>query len=222
MLTPIRQSSSENRAPVIAPAANQSLGQSDFLKLLTTQLVNQSPLNPMDNEAFMGQMAQFSTVSGISEMNATLKQLTARFGSGQFSAASSMIGKSALVSGGDITLTAGQTVSGSLDVPENTSSVVISVTDSSGRAVRRMTFNTPAIGAARFGWDGRDDLGKPVGDGQYTVAALAHASGRNLTITPSLRQTIVAARMPEGAAEPVLQLANGQSIAFSALREIAQ
>lgn len=59
------------------PERKQSLGQSEFLTLLTTQLKNQDPLSPMDNEAFVAQLAQFATVSGITEMNGSLAALTA-------------------------------------------------------------------------------------------------------------------------------------------------
>ena len=55
--------------------ARQTLGQEDFLTLLVTQLRNQDPLNPLDNEAFVAQLAQFSTVSGITEMSATLGRM---------------------------------------------------------------------------------------------------------------------------------------------------
>lgn len=58
-------------------AGNQQLGQQDFLTLLTTQLKNQDPLSPLDNEAFVAQLAQFSTVSGITEMNASISALHA-------------------------------------------------------------------------------------------------------------------------------------------------
>lgn len=55
--------------------ARQTLGQEDFLTLLVTQLKNQDPLNPLDNEAFVAQLAQFSTVSGITEVGSTLGRL---------------------------------------------------------------------------------------------------------------------------------------------------
>lgn len=58
-----------------AGTASQSLGQGEFLTLLTTQLRNQDPLSPMDNEAFVAQLAQFATVSGITEMNGSLAAL---------------------------------------------------------------------------------------------------------------------------------------------------
>lgn len=63
------------RGAQVQSAGSMSLGQEDFLTLLVTQLKNQDPLSPLDNEAFVAQLAQFSTVSGITEMNQSLKTL---------------------------------------------------------------------------------------------------------------------------------------------------
>ncbi len=71
----------------------QSLGQDDFLQLLTTQLKNQDPLSPMDNEAFVAQLAQFSTVSGITEMNKSLSTLAQLAGSDRTAAAPAWLGR---------------------------------------------------------------------------------------------------------------------------------
>ena len=60
------------------PPAQQSLGQADFIRLLTTQLKQQDPTDPVDNKEMIAQMAQFSSLSGIEQMNATLKDIAAR------------------------------------------------------------------------------------------------------------------------------------------------
>lgn len=74
-------------------AQRQSLGQDDFLQLLTTQLKNQDPLSPMDNEAFVAQLAQFSTVSGITEMNKSLSTLAQLAGSDSRATAPQWLGR---------------------------------------------------------------------------------------------------------------------------------
>ena len=56
------------KTPDNTPKTPKSLGQEDFLKLMTTQLQNQDPFAPMENGEFIAQMAQFSTVTGITEM----------------------------------------------------------------------------------------------------------------------------------------------------------
>lgn len=68
-------------APAAASASSSrdKLDQGDFLRLLTTQLKLQDPTDPVDNKEMLGQMAQFSSLSGITEMNATLRGIAARF-----------------------------------------------------------------------------------------------------------------------------------------------
>ena len=56
-------------------SAQRQLGQNDFLRLMTTQLSAQDPFDPVDNQAMVAQMAQFSSVTGISEMNISLQSI---------------------------------------------------------------------------------------------------------------------------------------------------
>lgn len=79
---------------------NSSLGQADFLTLLTTQLKNQDPLSPLDNAAFVAQLAQFSTVSGITEMNASLGAMATLAEADTRSAAPQWIGRTVVGSNG--------------------------------------------------------------------------------------------------------------------------
>ena len=78
-----------------------TLGQNDFLKLLTTQLQTQDPFQPMDTQSMVAQMSQLSTNTGIAEMNASLQAIAAKLdasmGGGRLSDAASWIGRSALV-----------------------------------------------------------------------------------------------------------------------------
>src|SRR3546814_3434730 len=82
-----------------APTKKTNLDQGDFLKLLTTQLKNQDPLKPVENEAFVAQMAQFSSLSGITEMNTKLGNILEAMNQGQLSTATGLVGKYALTSG---------------------------------------------------------------------------------------------------------------------------
>lgn len=67
--------------PVLSKGmAEKKLGQTDFLRLMTTQLKEQDPFSPVDNQAMIAQMAQFSSVAGISEMNVALQSISAQIG----------------------------------------------------------------------------------------------------------------------------------------------
>ena len=74
-------------------AKSDTLGQSDFLKLMTTQLQNQDPFAPMDNGDFIAQMAQFSTVTGIQEVNTSIGKLVEEFDQARIATASNLLGE---------------------------------------------------------------------------------------------------------------------------------
>ena len=77
--------------------SNQVLGQDDFLKLMTTQLQNQDPFSPMENGDFIAQMAQFSTVTGIDQVNESLQGLSNQYAQGRIATAVNLLGHSVLV-----------------------------------------------------------------------------------------------------------------------------
>jgi flagellar basal-body rod modification protein FlgD len=74
-MTSLTAVNSRNLPVVSKDMAQKQLGQTDFLRLMTTQLKQQDPLDPVDNQAMVAQMAQFSSVAGISEMNVSLKSI---------------------------------------------------------------------------------------------------------------------------------------------------
>jgi flagellar basal-body rod modification protein FlgD len=75
------------------PEPRDTLGQDDFLTLLVTQLRNQDPLSPLDNEAFVAQLAQFSTVSGINASNEKLDRIAELSGGDARASAPQWIGR---------------------------------------------------------------------------------------------------------------------------------
>lgn len=101
-------------------AKSDTLGQSDFLRLMTTQLQNQDPFAPMDNGDFIAQMAQFSTVTGIEEMNASLGKLVEEFDQARIATASNLLGNSVLVPGNYARPDKDGELHGVLDLPDST------------------------------------------------------------------------------------------------------
>ena len=108
---------------------SDKLGQSDFLKLMTTQLQNQDPFAPMDNGDFIAQMAQFSTVTGIQEMNSSIGKLVEEFDQARIATASNLLGHSVLVPGNIARPDESGEVHGVLDLPKSTISTSITYRD---------------------------------------------------------------------------------------------
>lgn len=98
-LRPAEAKGAANNGAASGTGSRQTLGQQDFLTLLVTQLRNQDPLNPLDNEAFVAQLAQFSTVSGITEAAQTLGRMEKLAAGEQRLSAASWIGRT--VTGAD-------------------------------------------------------------------------------------------------------------------------
>lgn len=150
--------------------------QDRFLKLLVTQMKNQDPLNPMDNAQVTSQMAQLSTVSGIDKLNATLQALSSSMIASQSMQAASMIGHVVMVPGNKMELVNGKGV-GALDLDKPADSVSVAITDAAGNVVRNMQLGSQNIGAVPFQWDGLNDLGQPLADGNYIFSATAQLGG---------------------------------------------
>lgn len=155
---------------------NTELGQSDFLELMTAQLQYQDPLSPMENGDFIAQMAQFSTVSGIGDLNTSVSSMSAALQNNQALQASTMVGRSVLVPGSKIDIAAEGPVQAAVDLDQAASQVIVSVTDAQGQLVHRMDFGTQQSGLLEFTWDGLNADGDRVSPGTYTLSAEVHQS----------------------------------------------
>ena len=157
-------------------AATQDLladTQERFLTLLITQLQNQDPLNPMDNEQITSQVAQLSTVTGINQLNQTLLALSGQLDVSQSMQAASLIGKEILVPGTDIRVGTGeagtQVTHFGMELLSDAAQVKVSIMDNSGKVVRSMELESYPAGVHSLAWDGKDDIGVTVQIGRALV-----------------------------------------------------
>jgi flagellar basal-body rod modification protein FlgD len=169
--------------------------QDRFLKLLTTQLQNQDPTNPMDNAALTSQIAQLSTVTGIEQLNTSMTNLMSSLQTGQTMQAASMIGHSVLAPGNSIALASststaadGSTTNSSkavfgVQLASAADSVKITIRNASGAAVDSIDLGSQAGGVVPIVWDGSTNAGTPAPDGQYTFDVAATAAGSAVAAT---------------------------------------
>jgi len=148
----------------------ESLGQADFLRLMTEQLKHQDPLNPMENSAFLGQLAQFSTVQGIQNLNATVSGFAGSMASDQLLRGATMIGREVLLPSSKVALPAGGEASGIVAAPAP-GMVTFEVTDANGLPVRQFTVAANAAGEVPFTWDGTNAAGQRLPEGTYGITA---------------------------------------------------
>jgi flagellar basal-body rod modification protein FlgD len=147
------------------------LGQADFLELMTSQLKFQDPLKPMENGDFLGQMAQFGTVSGINELNSAFNSMSTSFQSNQALQASTLVGRRVLAPSDVAYLTEGKGLSGSIDLQQPANKVIVSITNSVGQLVHRQDLGLQQAGLVDFNWNGLDQNGNQLPAGNYQIAA---------------------------------------------------
>ena len=153
---------------------NDELGQAEFLELMTTQLKFQDPLKPMENGDFLAQMAQFGTVSGINELNSTFNSMSASFQSNQALQASTLVGRKVLVPAETGYLKDGSTLSGSVDLEQPASKLIVTVKNSVGTIVNRQEMGIQQAGLVDFEWNGLDAKGVKMPAGEYQIEAEVH------------------------------------------------
>jgi flagellar basal-body rod modification protein FlgD len=165
--------------------SNQELGQNEFLKLMLAQLKNQDPMKPTDPTQFLTQLAQFSQVTGIQNMQTSMQDLAASLRSTQVLNGTSLVGRDVLAPADSETITAGQVVRGAADVPDGASTLHITVKDASGALVRNISIPASS-GLNEFTWDGLDNLGNVAPAGEYSFGVAATIGGESQALDPLL------------------------------------
>jgi flagellar basal-body rod modification protein FlgD len=164
-----------------AAAAKNVLGKDDFLKLLTAQLANQDPLSPVDNQAFIAQLAQFSSLEQMQGVSSRLDSLLLAAASSNQMNTASLVGKDVSFKASGVDLADGTKPSLQVKIAAR-GAVACVVQDDSGRTVRTLALGTHDAGTFDLGWDGRDDRGNALPAGHYTVKVSARgADGSDLT-----------------------------------------
>ena len=161
---------------------NSTLGQAEFLKLMTAQLQHQDPTKPLSNSEFLGQIAQFSTVSGIQGLQSSFGQLASAMQSNQILQASSLVGRSVLAPSELGVLPKEGGLNGAADLAASTSGLTVGIFDSKGVLVRTLGLGPQPAGPASFSWDGITDNGQQAAPGTYFIKAEAIVEGKSQAV----------------------------------------
>ena len=194
------------------------LGQAEFLELMIAQLKNQDPFKAMDPSQFLGQLAQFGTVSGIQEMQAAFGSMSEAMRSSQVLDGATMVGREVLVPSDEVTLPAEGSVHGALDVPTGTTALQVNIRDANGTLVRRMTMPTTS-GLNDFTWDGIADNGTRAAAGKYTFEAVANVAGKSGSLEMLLASRVTSVTI-DSATGLTLNTSNLGSRALSDVRRV--
>jgi len=196
------------------------LGQDEFLELMTTQLSNQDPFEPMDNGEFMGQIAQFGAVDGINNLLTSFNDLSTNLQSSQALQASNIIGRQVLVNHDQGYLPQSGTLQGAVELDSSSSNVAVTVYDSSGEALGRVELGAQPAGLVQFNWDGTTFGGQRAPTGRYRIEVEATFGNTTEALTPQVVDQVHSLTLGGVGQEMLVELENLGTVGFNQVNQI--
>jgi flagellar basal-body rod modification protein FlgD len=193
--------------------------QADFLLLMTEQIKHQNPLNPMEGADFLAQLAQFSTVEQLAQLNKKFDQLAGSMVSDQSLQAASLIGKNAVVTTDSGYLGLDQPLQGLLNLPLPAGDLQVNFYDQVGQLVHQLDLGARNAGDVAFSWDGTMNNGEWAGQGNYRIEALANMGSGVEALNPLVSARVDSVSLGDGG-NLVLNLAGVGSVPYGAVQAI--
>jgi flagellar basal-body rod modification protein FlgD len=202
--------------------ANKELGKDEFLNMLITQLRYQDPMEPMKDQDYIAQLAQFSQLEQLENMSASLDTSTqVNYLMSQTitnTMATSMIGKTVIADGTNLTLTPGENSQLSYNLEADAANVTINVLNDKGVVVRTVALHDKATGNNSYTWDGKDNNGSSLAAGDYTFEVSATTTdGKQITSAERVIGVIDSVRYLDGKA---YLMVDGYKVDLSTIIEI--
>ena len=199
-------------------AASDELGQEEFLRLMITQLRNQDPTKPLESGEFLGQLAQFGTVSGLGDLKTSFEQLASSLVSNQALQAAGLVGRSVLARSQEGFLTAGEGLTGAVDLPASSADVRVQILGANGQLIKQLTLGAHAAGNVPFAWAGDTDSGALAPSGRYAIQAQYLHGGQTLGAESLVRTVVESVSLRPGGLG--VQLRGLGEFSFNAIEEI--
>ena len=205
-----------------AKAKNQTtLGQDQFLKLMTTQMTHQDPNEPMKNGEFLSQMAQFGTVSGIQDLQASFATFASSINSDQALQATGLIGRYVSVQSTQGVLPAGGDISGTVNLASSTPDLKIAISNANtGELVQTVDLGNQGSGAIPFVWDGTNSAGTLASPCVYKIQATAQVDGKNTVVPTDINSRVESVNMANGSSGLKVNLAGDNSVDFAKIKQV--
>jgi len=194
-------------------ASDTTASQDRFLKLLVAQLNNQDPMNPMDNAQMTSQMAQINTVTGIQQVNDTLKSMATQFTSMQVLQGSSMVGHNVLVASNTLSVNSG-VASGAIDLNGNADTVKVNVLSPGGQILDTVSLGAQTAGRVPFSLDASSYSSS----GPVSYQVTATLAGQAVTSTSLAQDSVVSVGSENGAM--TVQLQGRAAVAYDSIKAI--
>ena len=203
-----------------AKPVNDKMGKTEFLTLFTTQLQNQNPLDPVNNEAFVAQLAQFSQLEATTNMGTSMESMVKSMKSDRFMNGANLIGKQVTAPMGNARYEKGSTINGLVSLPNGADSVSLDVFDAQGKRIYTQTLGRQMPGDLKLSWNGATDAGDPAPSGTYKIVATVNSLGK-VTQTPiSTPMTVKSVTYSPADDDLIVEVEGGATVPLSQITRI--
>jgi len=216
-------SGAQPKATITDSVKQQDLGRDAFLRLLTVQLQNQDPMEPVKNEDFVAQLSQFSSLEQLTSINEAVsgdgdtEALSSVMQAVENNTAVALMGKSVEMPTDNIEYIGQGNVQVGYNLEGPANRVDIQIFDSGGNLVRTLVDNSPEEGNGALVWDGENDTGQSLSAGTYYMVPKAvNGEGNSVTIQAQLQGKVTGVRYADG--KPILILDGGEAPLASVAR----
>ncbi|MBX2800633.1 MAG: flagellar hook assembly protein FlgD [Myxococcales bacterium] len=197
----------------------ETLGRDAFLRLLTEQLQNQDPLDPMKNEEFVAQLAQFSSLEQLFGLQSTMEAVYLGIASMNNVSVASLLGTEVVAQGDQVFHDGEGSVTLHFEAQASFTTATVNVSDESGRVVKTLEIAGHDAGTFEIEWDGTDHDGQPLGEGIYSFAIEAtDVEGEAVVVDTLLVGVIDQMDYSTGTPQPSI---NGVSVSLDVIRSLA-
>lgn len=199
--------------------SSQVMGKEDFLTLLVAQLKNQDPLNPDDPTEFTAQLAQFSSLEQLFNINESMDSLTSAQKQSDRFATMDLIGKSVTYQDGTFTMEESGSVTLGYQLDGAAKSVTLYIQDSAGSTVATLNPTELTKGNHYIEWNGLNNDGEHVPAGEYTIAlqASAGAGEESIAVSPLVQSEVTAVDFNNSTGDAILYTLAGAEISSDAI-----
>jgi flagellar basal-body rod modification protein FlgD len=198
---------------------SKELDRDAFLQLLTAQLGNQDPLNPMEDKEFTAQLADFSSLEQLTNINEGIGDMNEASKRQEMLSAVSFIGKQIRAEGDTVSKYGDYSSTVYYGLEEPVTNVNVNIFDSWGNVIRTIQGGAMQGGMYEFQWDGKDWQGSDAPDGTYTVSISAEgADGQPVMVDTEVNGTVAGVSTYEG--QHYLRLRDGRTVKFMDVQEV--
>lgn len=201
-------------------SGSNDITHEDFLKLMLAQLENQDPTNPQDTEKFMGQIAQFTAASGISQLQSDFQSFFEHMRSDQSLRASHFVGREVVVRGAEGYLPEQGELQAVIDLKETAPNLTVDVVSQSGERIYRERLGERSSGEHPFQWDGTDEDGQRLPAGSYKINAYIEDGDERHGVPTLVGAPVTSVSLGRDGRPPMLSVAGQGEVSLDEVRRI--